>query len=277
MAPCTEFSYNDKIQSATGFSPFFVNYGQHPYKGTNTRKRSQKARALLNFLKKCRKYGRKTESALRLAAEQMKTYYDRKTRIISRLQTWRQRFGSKVRISQPTDHRRNSTTSDMDLSRSLRRSAKLHTNSNYLKPWRSIWPVFNEIFLTPSLPNHLPFTTETRTTSSRDRGWTKEYESKTLWTLNWFEDAYDTLSNGRLSRTSRMDLGTAQHLTHADEAINDFHKFTSSAPRKVPYGTLQFKPIPPHKKQIPPHLPHYLRGIRKINVDDWTPQHQHNP
>jgi hypothetical protein len=36
--PCTEFSYNDKIQTATGFSPFFVNYGRHPYKGTNTRK-----------------------------------------------------------------------------------------------------------------------------------------------------------------------------------------------------------------------------------------------
>ena len=29
-----EFSYNDKRQAATGLSPFFVNYGQHPYKGT---------------------------------------------------------------------------------------------------------------------------------------------------------------------------------------------------------------------------------------------------
>jgi hypothetical protein len=32
---CAEFSYNNKVQSSTGFSPFFVNYGQHPYKGTN--------------------------------------------------------------------------------------------------------------------------------------------------------------------------------------------------------------------------------------------------
>jgi hypothetical protein len=32
---CAEFSYNDKIQSSTGFSPFYVNYGRHPYKGTN--------------------------------------------------------------------------------------------------------------------------------------------------------------------------------------------------------------------------------------------------
>ena len=32
---CTEFSFNDKIHSSTGFSPFFANYGRHPYKGTN--------------------------------------------------------------------------------------------------------------------------------------------------------------------------------------------------------------------------------------------------
>jgi len=43
--PCTKFSYNNKIQTSTGFSPFFVNYGKHPYKGTNTLKdvRSQSA------------------------------------------------------------------------------------------------------------------------------------------------------------------------------------------------------------------------------------------
>jgi hypothetical protein len=34
---CAEFSYNDKVQSSTGFSPFFVNYGRHLYKGTNPR------------------------------------------------------------------------------------------------------------------------------------------------------------------------------------------------------------------------------------------------
>ena len=32
-----EFSYNDKVQSSTGHSPFFINYGKHPYKGTNPR------------------------------------------------------------------------------------------------------------------------------------------------------------------------------------------------------------------------------------------------
>ena len=36
-----EFSYNDKEQTSTGHSPFFVNYGRHPYKGVNTRREAR--------------------------------------------------------------------------------------------------------------------------------------------------------------------------------------------------------------------------------------------
>ena len=32
-----EFSYNDHQQTSTGYSPFFLNHGHHPYKGSNPR------------------------------------------------------------------------------------------------------------------------------------------------------------------------------------------------------------------------------------------------
>ena len=30
-----EFSYNDKVQTSTGYSSFFINYGCHPFKESN--------------------------------------------------------------------------------------------------------------------------------------------------------------------------------------------------------------------------------------------------
>ena len=33
-----EFSYNDKAQSLMGHSPFYLNYGQHPWKGNSPRR-----------------------------------------------------------------------------------------------------------------------------------------------------------------------------------------------------------------------------------------------
>jgi transposase InsO family protein len=35
--PLAEFSYNDSTHTATGQTPFFLNYGQHPWKGTTKR------------------------------------------------------------------------------------------------------------------------------------------------------------------------------------------------------------------------------------------------
>ena len=35
--PLAKFSYNDKVHSSTGYSPFFLNYGQHPRKSMDPR------------------------------------------------------------------------------------------------------------------------------------------------------------------------------------------------------------------------------------------------
>jgi len=51
--PLAEFALNDSVHAATRYTPFFLNYGQHPWKGQDTRceSRNESAEA---FAKKMR-------------------------------------------------------------------------------------------------------------------------------------------------------------------------------------------------------------------------------
>ena len=86
-----EFSYNDKQHSATGFSPFYVNHGRHPYKGTEPDFAGSMVPGAAEFVEKMESIRKETEAALSLAAETMKKYYDR-----SRLPAHPYKVGDKV-------------------------------------------------------------------------------------------------------------------------------------------------------------------------------------
>ena len=59
-----EFSFNDKVHSSTGFSPFFANYGRHLYKKTNPR-REVKSQSAKEFAEQMGKIREEMESALK--------------------------------------------------------------------------------------------------------------------------------------------------------------------------------------------------------------------
>ena len=71
-----EFSYNDKEQTSTKASPFFINYGLHPYKGTNPRYQSNNESAE-QFAQRMQGAREEAQSALKKAAADMKKFYDR--------------------------------------------------------------------------------------------------------------------------------------------------------------------------------------------------------
>ena len=71
------FSYNDKEQTSTGHSPFFLNHGRHPNKGLESR-HEVKSQVAQDFVDNLTKAQTEAQAALTKAAETMKTFYDKK-------------------------------------------------------------------------------------------------------------------------------------------------------------------------------------------------------
>ena len=71
------FSYNDKEQTSTRHSPFFLNHGRHPNKGIEPR-RKVKSQAAQDFADNLTKARTEAQAALIKAAKTMKTFYDKR-------------------------------------------------------------------------------------------------------------------------------------------------------------------------------------------------------
>src|SRR5882762_2967355 len=75
--PSASFSYNNKTHSSTRYSPFYINHGMHPYKGTNPRT-EYKSQSAKDFIDEIQKVRSEAESALKQTAETMKKFYNHK-------------------------------------------------------------------------------------------------------------------------------------------------------------------------------------------------------
>ena len=70
-----EFLYNNKVQTSTDHSLFFVNYSHHLFKGSNlcTKVQSKPAQ---QFRERMSKVWEEVEASLKMVAETMKWFYD---------------------------------------------------------------------------------------------------------------------------------------------------------------------------------------------------------
>jgi hypothetical protein len=72
-----EFAYNNKAQSATQQSPFFVNHGRHPRMGVEPRKEGKHS-AVQKFAEQMKLIHEEVQAELEVNAKEMKKYADRK-------------------------------------------------------------------------------------------------------------------------------------------------------------------------------------------------------
>ena len=75
--PILEFSYNNKIQSSPGYSPFFVNHGHHPNSGSVIFRHSTN-KAATAFASRMKKICEDCRTALVKARDTTKWFYDKK-------------------------------------------------------------------------------------------------------------------------------------------------------------------------------------------------------
>ena len=77
--PLAEFSYNNKVQTSTGHSPFMALYGYHPHMGTNLRREARNESAV-QFATQMKSVREEAEASLKMAAQKMKEQYDHSKR-----------------------------------------------------------------------------------------------------------------------------------------------------------------------------------------------------
>jgi hypothetical protein len=142
-----EFQYNDKRHSATNATPFFLNYGYHPWKGEIDITRGNNE-ASGNFLKQLESARKEASASMARAQEKAEHNYNLRKKESRQLkpgdQVWLEATNLKSkRPSKKLDHKRYGPFQILEKKGEAAYKLKIP------ETWEAIHPVFHESLLTP--------------------------------------------------------------------------------------------------------------------------------
>jgi transposase InsO family protein len=259
--PLAEFSYNDKTQMSTGHSPFFLNYGFHPRKGTGYR-REVRVEAVQEFADRMRKTRAEAESALKKAAEDMKQFYDRK-----RSESYNFKIGDRVWL-EATNISSDQPMKKLDDKRyGPFKILSKHGESAYKLAlpvtWKSIHPVFNECVLSPFKPAEYPSQRKPPPPPSVSVDGYEEQEVEEILDSRLRRDQLEYLVHWKGYPREEQEWLKAAELQNAPQSIAEFHRKHPAAPRPMPVMRLRFQAL--QNFTILNHVPRRL-----FNWEDGT-------
>ena len=230
------FSYNNKEQTSTGHSLFFLNHRRHPNKGLEPH-RKVKSQAAQDFVDELSKAWTEAQAGLTKAAEMMKTFYNKKRADAHNYEkgdkVWLE--GSNITTMWPSKKLGEKQYGPFKV---LGKEGLTVYRLKLPAMWKEIHPVFNEALLTPYKPPAYPQQQLPQQAPPVIVEGDEEYEvdeildswmgnSKLQYLVHWKD--YPARTNWTWESES--------NITHAPKAIKDFHSKNPSAPRRLPLNT----------------------------------------
>jgi transposase InsO family protein len=262
---CAEFSYNNKVQSSTGFSPFFVNYGRHPYKGTNPRWQV-KSQSAMEFADQMKKVHEETKAALTLAQETMKRNYDKKKGESRNYQigdkVWLE--GTNINTNQPIKKLDNKRHGPFKI---IGKEGESTYWLKLLKTWRKIHPVFNEKFLSPFTPARYPSQQLPKPAPPIVAEGFEEYKIDKLMDSKFSRGKLQYLVKWK-DYPNRVDWTWEPEDKILPDNQTKFHEKHPSAPRQIT-SQLKFQPMPQSVTEVEVQQQSWPEG--KEFFPDYTP------
>jgi hypothetical protein len=229
--PMAEFSYNNRIHSATGYSPFYLNYGRHP----NTEgeiELSGKVPAVDKFVEELEKVRKDAGKSLEEANKKMKEQYDRKKKEARKYKkgelVWVD--GSNISTDQPTKKLSQKRYGPFPIVKEVGNGAyevKIPTQ------WKRVHNVFNEVKLTPYKASS--FDQQSENSENRipeTKGEEPLMEVEKILDSRWNKEVlqYKVKWRGQpIEESSWEDRGNV--FEGAAEKCREFHKENPEAPR----------------------------------------------